>query len=242
MGSLVIGSDALGGQGVVPTETDFVSIASNSDIDFYSFAISAPAMLSASVTPLGGVFSQGLEGGTQSTFNANARSNLSLAVFAADGTTLLSLANNAAVGEVESVMDLALSNSGTYFIRVTGSTANVQLYQLHLSATAHSPNLPGDHNLDGVVDAADYVLWRKGLGTTFTQDDYNTWRTHFGQTDATGSSAHPNSAVPESATLILSLGAMFLTCGRIRRGPNAAIWNSEVPMIVATQHLLRRLK
>ena len=42
--------------------------------------------------------------------------------------------------------------------------------------------LPADFNTDGSVDAADYVVWRKGLGTTYTQNDYDNWRTHFGQT------------------------------------------------------------
>jgi hypothetical protein len=73
----------------------------------------------------------------------------------------------------------------------------------------------GDYNGDGVVDAADYVVWRKGLGTVFTQDDYNIWRAHFGQTLDTGSSL--NGAVPEPVSSI------FIICTlcwlpRLRRG------------------------
>ena len=44
--------------------------------------------------------------------------------------------------------------------------------------------IPGDFNGNGVVDAADYVAWRKGLGTLYTQNDYNVWRAHFGQMPA----------------------------------------------------------
>ncbi len=33
--------------------------------------------------------------------------------------------------------------------------------------------LPGDFNHDGVVDAADYIAWRSGVGTTYIPDDYN---------------------------------------------------------------------
>ena len=40
----------------------------------------------------------------------------------------------------------------------------------------------GDYNRDGTVDAADYVVWRSGLGTTYTQADYDVWRANFGQT------------------------------------------------------------
>jgi uncharacterized protein YjbI with pentapeptide repeats len=79
--------------------------------------------------------------------------------------------------------------------------------------------LPGDFNLDGSVGAADYVAWRKGLGTVYTQDDYNVWRAHFGETHptlgATGSaSASPNylaGIVPEpSCEILLLVGAIWL--------------------------------
>jgi hypothetical protein len=46
------------------------------------------------------------------------------------------------------------------------------------------PNRPGDFDNDGTVDAADYVVWRNGLGTTDNQADYNAWRANFGHTAA----------------------------------------------------------
>ena len=36
--------------------------------------------------------------------------------------------------------------------------------------------LPGDFNQNGVVNAADYVIWRKHLGTIYSPSDYNIWR------------------------------------------------------------------
>lgn len=57
--------------------------------------------------------------------------------------------------------------------------------------------LPGDYNLDGRVDAADYTVWRDQLGATgvihftgpdgngdgeVTQDDYVVWRNNYGAT------------------------------------------------------------
>ena len=55
-----------------------------------------------------------------------------------------------------------------------------------------SVGLPGDFNLDGSVDAADYVVAAKGLGTTHTPGDYDIWRAHFGETAGSGSaSARP---------------------------------------------------
>jgi T5SS/PEP-CTERM-associated repeat protein len=69
--------------------------------------------------------------------------------------------------------------------------------------------LPGDYNFNGTVDAADYVVWRNGLGTTYNQNDYAVWRSHFGQTAGSGAalpSADPLSAtVPEPAALVVVL-------------------------------------
>ena len=48
--------------------------------------------------------------------------------------------------------------------------------------------LPGDFNNDGTVDAADYVVWRKGLSTaTYTPAAYNVWRANFGASLGVGS-------------------------------------------------------
>lgn len=63
--------------------------------------------------------------------------------------------------------------------------------------------LAGDFNNNGMVDAADYVVWRKSLGTTYTQNDYNVWRAHFGDVAGTGTDATANAAVPEPTTLLL---------------------------------------
>jgi hypothetical protein len=59
------------------------------------------------------------------------------------------------------------------------------------------PGLPGDFNHDDVVDAADYVVWRKGVGVEPTDDNYNLWRANFGQPAAGGGEI---SSVPEPAT------------------------------------------
>ena len=76
--------------------------------------------------------------------------------------------------------------------------------------------IPGDFNNNGVVDAADYVVWRKTDGT---QAGYNAWRTHFGQPAGAGtaSGATSNAAVPEPATLVLLMFAAAGLCLRRRR-------------------------
>jgi hypothetical protein len=44
--------------------------------------------------------------------------------------------------------------------------------------------LPCDSNKDLTDDAADYVVWRKGVGTTYSQADYDASRANFGKTAA----------------------------------------------------------
>ena len=81
---------------------------------------------------------------------------------------------------------------------------------------AHIAPVQGDYNGDGKIDAADYVVWRKGLGTIYTQADYDVWRAHFGQTAGSGAGALANAAVPEPTTLLLLMLAVVGSC--LKRG------------------------
>ena len=77
--------------------------------------------------------------------------------------------------------------------------------------------LPGDFNNNGTVDAADYALWQKGLGTIYTAADYNTWRTHYGKTAAgSGTSLDATTTIPEPASLTLALLAIAALTHRRR--------------------------
>jgi predicted outer membrane repeat protein len=74
--------------------------------------------------------------------------------------------------------------------------------RIDVGAVESQPNpLAGDYNLNGSVDAADYVIWRKTLGADVAsgsgadgdgdamvdEDDHGVWRTNFGRTGGTGS-------------------------------------------------------
>lgn len=86
----------------------------------------------------------------------------------------------------------------------------------------------GDFNSNGVVDSADYVLWRNGgplvnevsdIGTV-SAADYNDWRARFGNTSGSGM-ALDGRAAPEPATYLLVLlgqAAGTLLFGRRDRG------------------------
>jgi hypothetical protein len=68
--------------------------------------------------------------------------------------------------------------------------------------------LDGDFNNNGTVDAADYVLWRDGLGGPFMPEDYITWRANFGATQGAGGSTSASASVPEPVGLSLVLFAI----------------------------------
>jgi hypothetical protein len=75
--------------------------------------------------------------------------------------------------------------------------------------------LSGDYNGNGIVDAADYVVWRKD--PTRTQAKYDLWRTRFGQTAGSGSSIMSNAAVPEPSALLTIVLAAMGACTHRRR-------------------------
>jgi hypothetical protein len=73
--------------------------------------------------------------------------------------------------------------------------------------------LIGDFNRDGVVDAADYVVWRNASpGDTLPNDDtpgivdasdYNDWRSNFGKSGLASAASLGVSPVPEPALMTL---------------------------------------
>ena len=108
-----------------------------------------------------------------------------------------------AVGTTFDILDWG-SLAGTFFslqlpTLTTGIWDTSQLYTTGMLSVVGA--LAGDYNHNGVVDAADYVVWRKGLGTTYTQNDYDVWRANFGRTAGGGSGAAATAAVPEPTTL-----------------------------------------
>jgi hypothetical protein len=99
-------------------------------------------------------------------------------------------------------------------VRLSLTTDELNAGFRSLFILANSPLAPydGDYNNNGIVDGADYVVWRKGLGTTYTQSDYYVWRAQFGQLiPGSGSSLDPHAAVPEPAAVVLLFIGMLTT-------------------------------
>ena len=107
----------------------------------------------------------------------------------------------------------------------SGSAGAIYLDAAKLLIVQH---IPGDYNGNGIVDAADYTVWRDSFGTTgpnlaadgsgptagepdgvVNDFDYDFWKLHFGASLPTGPTA---GAVPEPDTrTILIAIVIFLT-------------------------------
>jgi hypothetical protein len=90
-----------------------------------------------------------------------------------------------------------------------------------------SAGVPGDYNGNGVVDAADYVVWRNGgplqneIDTpgTVNAADYTEWRARFGNTSGAGGSLL-SSGVPEPSTFLSCIVALAMIAAIASRNRN----------------------
>jgi hypothetical protein len=89
----------------------------------------------------------------------------------------------------------------------------IRAFLIDVSGAVTAPGIGGDYNGNGVVDAADYTVWRDHLGQNFPlqnrdpgasgpigQGDYDFWAAHFGKS---ASGAGAQAAVPEPSGLTL---------------------------------------
>ena len=126
--------------------------------------------------------------------------------------------------------------SGSLFIfgdGVIGSPERGAINGLQLvSVDATGPT--GDYNADGVVDAADYVVWRKTSGQgatppgsgadgnangTIDSGDYDFWRSKFGNV-VPGAGSGSNLSVPEPSSLSLLIVLTAVALGKGNRRKN----------------------
>ncbi len=100
---------------------------------------------------------------------------------------------------------------------VVGTTAQVVGTSFHINANRIVSGVGGDYNGNGIVDAADYTVWRNNNGTVFqltnegpdtpgevTIEDYNFWKANFGNGGPGAGSGvvpveQPPAAIPASA-------------------------------------------
>lgn len=129
------------------------------------------------------------------------------------------------------------ASGGANLMSPSGTTEQLDQSQINtvFSATTFvkllPQSLPGDFNNDGTVDAADYTVWRNGLGSQYTAAQYDDWKANFGNSlDGAGAGLLPSgpgatgfaSAVPEPSTMLLVfLVPLIITLHRYCEPPSA---------------------
>ena len=118
------------------------SIDDNDDVDYFSFTINAPALLSGTLNPTGSTYLDGEQNPSDGScaagtpFNALNVSDLMFEVLNTNGSTVLATANANSFGEAENLINVNLPIAGTYYVRVKQQGTqvdNVQMYNLDIS-------------------------------------------------------------------------------------------------------------
>jgi GEVED domain/FG-GAP-like repeat/Cadherin domain/FG-GAP repeat len=100
------------------------------------------------------------------------------------------------------------NGDNVYVVIVQASDGGLTNLQAMLVTVSNVNELPGDYNLNGIVDTADFVLWRRAENTMIVpfngadgdgdgivdQNDYLVWRANFGRTLPSGAGTESISA------------------------------------------------
>lgn len=168
-------------------------------------------------TTIGTQYDQVIDDGTITL--GSAALNLSLGSYTPTGTETFKLIDNQGASAVSGVFGAINGVAGpfaegaavtlgsqTYHITYAGGTGGNDVLLLGTPA-----GVPGDYDNNGVVDAGDYVLWRKGgplanevdnVGVVNAQD-YTEWRARYGNPNPGSGSSLGLAGVPEPATIVL---------------------------------------
>jgi hypothetical protein len=142
---------------------------------------------------------------------------------------------NRLTGEVE-VVPLVHDGGSIYHLDLAFAGGTGDLFKYNTGAPfiggSVSPELLGDYNKDGAVDAGDYIIWRKTTGQYVTrfdaadgdgdgiidEGDYIVWRQRFGTTSGPGGAGL---ATPEPNAVVLAFIAAVVRLLSTHRAPKA---------------------
>jgi hypothetical protein len=223
----VLGPDTLSGETIfsleVNTTTGATRLINNRaealTFDYYEIASDGGALNAAGWVSIDGDTSAGQGWDKSGGASPNLLAELNLSengyTFPANGSIPIGNAFNPAVFGAGNPGDLEFRFGLANGVFLTGPVNYVSTV----------PQVAGDYNQNGVVDAADYVVWRKNVGGTTLPNrgtgisgpvgtsDYDFWRSRFGATSGTGGGVAAR--VPEPSTLaILLLGCLATRSGR----------------------------
>lgn len=112
---------------------NFLSTDKRTDVDWYRIIVPPGKTVTITITPEGGVYQQGPQGGTVTTRDANSIHQLRVAAFLSDGTTQLGIATAAAAGQTAVLSNVVPPFSNEVFVRVdavAGTQNDIQRYRM----------------------------------------------------------------------------------------------------------------
>ncbi|QDU56881.1 LamG-like jellyroll fold domain-containing protein [Aeoliella mucimassa] len=125
------------------------------------------------------------------------------------------------IGNIDDVLVLRRALSGEQVTQLASSGAAALL------AGLPEPLLKGDYNDDGIVDLADYTIWRDNLGSSVElpndltpgvdASDYDVWKLNFGLTGLSGASIASVQVPEPGSVMLLAVGVLAMALVR-RRG------------------------
>jgi hypothetical protein len=158
-----------------------LAISNSTDVDYFKFTLSAPALVDFTATPVGTTYAMYTQdsacNNTVANDNALTAADLVLTAYNANGTTVLRTQNATGAGSAEAISGLLMS-SGTNYIKVSpnGPVSEAQLYQLLISvrgtnlAPTSSDGTYSDHvhiSWPAISDASSYQVYRNTADATF---------------------------------------------------------------------------
>jgi T5SS/PEP-CTERM-associated repeat protein len=129
------------------------------------------------------------------------------------------------VGNAFQILTASVSLSGTFTNFELPALGAGRMWRIHYGPTTASlaVTLAGDYNDNGIVDAADYTVWRDLQGGAYDPRadgdtngvvdvlDFNIWKANFGLTAGPGGgSVSAAASVPEPAALLLGMSLLAI--------------------------------
>jgi T5SS/PEP-CTERM-associated repeat protein len=125
------------------------------------------------------------------------------------------------IGSSFDILDSAsTSRAFTHLLLPPLASGSWDTRQLYTTGVISVIETTGDYNDDGVVDSADYVVWRKDPSRL--QSEYDAWRANFGRTTTIASGSEFGATVPEPASPLLYLAALA-TCALMHASSRTAM-------------------
>ncbi|WP_425395159.1 DNRLRE domain-containing protein [Aeoliella sp.] len=204
-------------------------------IDTYRItSATADALVPGSFSGLDGA---GYDGGAWTAFSNGTTQYLAEAAL---GDSTIGMGDSVSLGAAYNTTTLA--EDLVFEIHVAGSLDTMLIPSYNIE---YITGLPGDFNVDGIVNLADYTVWRNNLGAsdaalggngdntdglnTVNAADYMAWKDNFGASSGAGAVAGLGANVPEPSTLLLLAGVLGTAAFCRRR----ASWTAALTIVVA---------